>query len=108
MEYQRKIHDLLFQLGVTANYTGFFYASYAIQLCLEEPQRLMLVTKWVYPDVAKHFNTTWKAVERNLRTTGSIVWTQGHHQLEYLAAFIFLGTCMSVSLVFYVFLPYYI
>ena len=45
----------------------------------------MLVTKWVYPDVAKHFNTTWKAVERNLRTTGSIVWTQGHHQLEYLA-----------------------
>ena len=46
-----EIYELLYRLGVTANYTGFFYTAYAVQLCAEHPDRLMLVTKWVYPDV---------------------------------------------------------
>ena len=31
------IYDLLYQLGVTANYTGFFHTAYAISLCAEQP-----------------------------------------------------------------------
>ena len=58
-----EIYELLYRLGVTANYTGFFYTAYAVRLCAEHPDRLMLVTKWVYPDVAKRYRTNWKAVK---------------------------------------------
>ncbi len=69
-----QIYDLLYRLGVTANYTGFFHVSYAVLLASQQPDRLLLVTKWLYPDVARHYNTTWKAVERNIRTVIAIVW----------------------------------
>ena len=41
---------LLHRLGITANYTGFFHTARAIRLCAEEPDRLLLVTKLVYPE----------------------------------------------------------
>ena len=81
----RNIHDLLYRLGVTANYTGFCQTAYAVQLCMESPKRLRLVTKQIYPDVAKQYRTSWAAVERNIRTVGNIIWKQDHSLLEQLA-----------------------
>ena len=43
------VYDLLYRLGITANYTGFFHSAYAVCLVLEQPERLLLVTKWLYP-----------------------------------------------------------
>ena len=80
-----EIYDLLNQLGVTANYTGFFHAACAVSLCAEQPDRLLLVTKWLYPAVAKQYGTNWKAVERNLRTVGCIIWRENRPLLEQLA-----------------------
>ena len=65
-----EIYDLLYRLGITANYTGFFHMGYAVKLCCERPERLLMVTKWVYPEVAKHYQTNGRAVERNIRTVG--------------------------------------
>ena len=79
------IYDLLYQLGVTANYTGFFHVDYAVALCEEQPDRLLLVTKWLYPEIAKQYGTNWKAVERNIRTVGDIIWRENHVLLEELA-----------------------
>ncbi len=79
------IYDLLYQLGVTANYTGFFHTAYAIALCVERPNRLLLVTKWLYPEVAEQYKTNWKAVERNIRATGNIIWRENRPLLEELA-----------------------
>ena len=73
---QTEVYDLLYHLGVTANYTGFFQTASAVQLCMEQPERLLLVTKWVYPDVARQYKTNWKAVERNIRTVNRLVWEQ--------------------------------
>ena len=81
----RSIQDLLHRLGVTANYTGFFQTALAVHLCVEQPERLLLVTKWVYPDVARQYKTNWKAVERNIRTVNGLVWEQSHSYLEKLA-----------------------
>lgn len=79
------IYDLLYSLGVTANYTGFFHMAYAVSLCVEQPDRLLLVTKWLYPEVAKQYNTNWKAVERNIRTVSCIIWQENRSLLEELA-----------------------
>lgn len=80
-----EIYELLRQLGVTANYTGFSHTAYAVMLCIEQPDRLLLVTKWLYPEVAKHCKTNWKAVERNIRTVNGIIWRENRPLLEMLA-----------------------
>lgn len=79
------IYDLLYQLGLTANYTGFFHTACAVNLCMEQPDRLLLVTKCLYPEVAKQYKTNWKAVERNIRTAGGIIWRTNRPLLEQLA-----------------------
>lgn len=81
----KPIHELLLQLGITPNYTGFFFTVYAVQLCMERPQRLLMVTKWVYPDVAKHFNTNSGSVERNIRTVIDVAQRNNPQFLSTLA-----------------------
>ena len=78
-------YSLLRRLGITENYKGFRYAAYAAALCALERERLLLVTKLLYPDVARRFGTTWKAAERNLRTVAAIAWTQNHDHLVNLS-----------------------
>ncbi len=70
-----EIYELLYRLGLTGNYTGFFYLSYAIWLAEREPDRLLLVTKWLYPDIAKRYSTGRKAVERGIRYSILLIWT---------------------------------
>lgn len=80
-----EIYDLLYRLGLTANYTAFFHTSYAVLLCIQAPEKLLLVTKYLYPEVAKQYGTNWRAVERNLRTAGGIIWKSNRPLLESLA-----------------------
>ena len=79
------IYDLLYRLGVTANYVGFFHTAYAVKLCAEQPDRLLMVTKWLYPEVAKQYKTSWRAVERNIRAVRNIIWQKNRPLLEVLA-----------------------
>ena len=79
------IFDLLSQLGVSANYVGFFQTACAVEFCRTEPERLLLVTKMVYPDVAKLCRSSRSAVERNIRTACGIAWKNNRHLLERLA-----------------------
>lgn len=54
-------------LGLLPSSVCYFYMAEALRLSLREPDRLLLVTKHVYPDVARCFDTNWKCVERGLR-----------------------------------------
>lgn len=80
-----QIYDLLYQLGVTAHYIGFFHVAYAVRLCVEQPERLLFITKWIYPDVAKRYNTNWRAVARDIKTVGCVIWKQNRDLLEQLS-----------------------
>lgn len=84
---QQNIQQLLRSLGATENYTGFAHTAYAVQLTIAEPERLCLITKRLYPDVAKRFGTNWKAVERNIRTVVSVIWSNNAPMLLELAGF---------------------
>ena len=79
------VYSVLQQLGITANYTGFFHASYSVLLAMENPQRLLLITKWLYPEVAKRYHTTAGAVERNIRTIILRAWRLNREALEQIA-----------------------
>lgn len=81
----QEIQQLLRRLGITENYAGFPHTAYAIQLSISQPDRLNLITKQLYPDVARHYGTTWMAVERNIRTVASVAWTSNPLLLSELA-----------------------
>ncbi|MCM1234920.1 MAG: sporulation initiation factor Spo0A C-terminal domain-containing protein [Ruminococcus flavefaciens] len=81
---QAAIYDLLSCIGVTLNYKGYNQTACAVSLCLKEPERLQLVTKLLYPKVAKRHQTSWKAVERNIRTVDGVIWRENRFLLEEL------------------------
>ena len=78
-------YSLLYDLGVKADTVAFFHTAYAAYLAAEQPQKLLLVTKWLYPEVARHYHTNWKAVERNIRRTAFSIWNHHADKLEALA-----------------------
>ena len=82
-----RIYDAMYRLGLVANCTGFFYTSYAVLLSVQKPERLTLVTKWLYPDVAKHYGTNWNTVEQGIRRSLSTVWKEHPELLAQLAGY---------------------
>ena len=83
----RNLRELLFHLGVTANHLRFFHTAAAVQLAMEEPRRMTLVTKLLYPDVAKYFHTTWRAVEKNIREASEDAWRDNPDLLRQIAGY---------------------
>jgi len=80
-----EIYSLLYGLGARANSTSFFHTAYAVHLAAAQPQKLLLVTKWLYPEVARHYHSTWGAVERSIRRVVTVVWESHPERLERLA-----------------------
>ena len=79
-----EIFSLLHRLGITPNYAGYFQTAQAVELCVEDPERLTLVTKLVYAEVGKRYGASWKTVERNIRTVSIIAWERSLPALEEL------------------------
>ena len=65
--------------------TGAPTLTYAVYLAVLHPKRLLLVTKLLYPAVAKHYKTSWQRVERNIRTVIGIAWNCNRPLLAELA-----------------------
>jgi len=81
------IYDLLYRLGVTAIHKGFFHTSYAVLLSVERMDRLLLVKKWLYPEVAKQYRTTPRCVEHNIRMVVAVAWLCNPELLQELARY---------------------
>ena len=79
-----RVCDILCRLGVRAETTGFYFAAYAVDLVCVQPQRVTLVTKWLYPDVARAYKTSVFAVERGIRLAVSRAWKGQAEQFEEL------------------------
>lgn len=84
-EITSAIYSVLYDLGVSAETTSFFHTAYAIRLATEDQQKLLLVTKWLYPEVARHYHSNWHAVERNIRRIIHMIWLQNPERLQILA-----------------------
>ena len=81
------ICKLLCQLELTPNYKGFYQMAYAVQLVMEDPQKLLAVTKQLYPEIAEYCSTTSAAVERNIRTAVNVIWSKERWKLEEMARY---------------------
>ena len=72
--------QLLRNLGATGNLKGFRYAVHMIELAEQDPTAVTKVTKYLYPETARHFNVFPSVVERNLRTVIHICWSRGNRE----------------------------
>lgn len=61
------IIDLLKEVGIPINLSGFRAINAALKLCLADSDYLSAITKQLYPDVASELNTTKTRVERTIR-----------------------------------------
>lgn len=85
IQYEKVSQWLLRKLGITANYRGFHYISHAMYLISEDQERLLYVSKLLYPDIAKEYKTDWRAVEHSIRTVINILWKDNSDFLCFMA-----------------------
>lgn len=83
--YASGYHAILLQLGITPNYKGYHQMLTALEIVEANPEALTMVTKWLYPAVAKRHQTNWKQVERNLRIAVRTAWGTNRDFLQKLS-----------------------
>ena len=72
-----RTESLLRSAGITGKYRGYWYLVCGADLILEDPARLFLITKGLYRDIARVYETTPGAVERGIRTAIQGGWEHG-------------------------------
>lgn len=74
MPTEDEIKKMLRRLGVKTSNHGYSYISYGVALTLKDKSYLEYITKTLYVDIAKNFNTSGSCVERDIRTTVEAIW----------------------------------
>ena len=81
----RRQPHLIHEIGVPAHIKGYQYLREAIILTVEDMDVINAITKVLYPQVAKTFQTTPSRVERAIRHAIEVAWDRG--DLETLQRF---------------------
>ena len=71
------VTDFIHELGVPAHIKGYQYIRSAIMMVVENMDLLNFITKQLYPDIAKAYNTTASRVERAIRHSIEVAWSRG-------------------------------
>ena len=79
LESQRKITKILHVLGVPSHIKGYIYIRESINLMYNSPEMIGGITKEIYPEIARKFNTTPSRVERAIRHAIEISWNRGDY-----------------------------
>lgn len=93
----KQIYELPLSLGIHSTYKGYRFLIYALELTLEDDERLLFVTKYLYPTVAQRYRTTVNCVDRNLRTIIHHCWnSESRCTLQNITSYP-LTTCPTVT-----------
>ena len=82
---EAQISRILHTIGIPAHIKGYAYLRSAIIMTVEDPDIINYVTKSLYPNVAKSYQTTTSRVERAIRHAIEIAWDRG--DIETLNSF---------------------
>lgn len=72
------ITNIIHEIGVPAHIKGYMYLREAISMVYNDIELLGSITKVLYPEIAKHFNTTASRVERAIRHAIEVAWSRGN------------------------------
>lgn len=65
--YKTDINSILFMYGISSGINGYHYLRRAIEIALEDNTPAKLISKKIYYNIAKEYNTTYAGVERGIR-----------------------------------------
>ena len=71
------VTSIIHEIGVPAHIKGYQYLREAIIIAVQDMDVINAVTKVLYPEVAKRFNTTASRVERAIRHAIEVAWDRG-------------------------------
>lgn len=72
------ITSIIHEIGVPAHIKGYLYLREAITMVYNDIELLGSITKVLYPDIAKKYNTTASRVERAIRHAIEVAWSRGN------------------------------
>lgn len=72
--YDAEITEILLNIGIMPHLQGFKFLREAIKRTADDKSVLRGVTKILYPDLAKYFQTTPECIERSMRNALSSAW----------------------------------
>ncbi|MCM3788376.1 sporulation transcription factor Spo0A [Domibacillus indicus] len=87
------ITAVIHEIGVPAHIKGYLYLREAITMVFNDIELLGSITKVLYPEIARKYNTTPSRVERAIRHAIEVAWSRGN--MESIAALF--GYTVSVS-----------
>ncbi|MCX7749950.1 MAG: sporulation transcription factor Spo0A [Clostridia bacterium] len=73
-----EVTGLMRDIGIPPNMAGYQYIREAIILTINNAKLFSSITKVLYPEVAKKFNTTPQKVERSIRSAIESAWNRGN------------------------------
>ena len=77
MNIETMVTSIIHEIGVPAHIKGYQYLREAIILAVEDMDVINAITKVLYPQVAKTFQTTPSRVERAIRHAIEVAWDRG-------------------------------
>ncbi|GAA0482024.1 sporulation transcription factor Spo0A [Salinibacillus aidingensis] len=78
VDLDSSITNIIHEIGVPAHIKGYMYLRTAISMVYHDIELLGSITKVLYPDIAKQFNTTASRVERAIRHAIEVAWNRGN------------------------------
>ncbi|WP_102027075.1 sporulation transcription factor Spo0A [Salirhabdus sp. Marseille-P4669] len=78
IDLDASITNIIHEIGVPAHIKGYMYLRTAISMVYNDIELLGSITKVLYPDIAKKFNTTASRVERAIRHAIEVAWNRGN------------------------------
>lgn len=71
---QTTITKMLHELGIPSHIKGYMYIREGITLLYEQPKYIGNITKELYPELARRYNTTTARIERAMRHAIEVGW----------------------------------
>lgn len=77
----KTITAIIKEIGVPAHIKGYAFLREGIQMVYTDVELLGSVTKVLYPEIAKKYNTTPSRVERAIRHAIEVAWNRGNYEV---------------------------
>lgn len=77
LDLETCVTKAIHEIGVPAHIKGYQYLREAIIMSVEDMDVINYITKLLYPEIAKKYNTTSSRVERAIRHAIEVAWDRG-------------------------------
>lgn len=74
---EEKITNIFITVGIPAHIKGYQFLREAIKMAIDNPDVINSITKKLYPEVARRFDTSPSKVERAIRHAIEVAWNRG-------------------------------